>query len=167
MLTEASLSYTNDDKIPVALDLYAKFPDWFQTIFHSGISAGAICAIVLNLVFNWRSTSTDPVDYHNTGEIDVAGDNVGISGSDAPRGAAFDPRDALAAADPNTSPQTLRILADHDPGLHPFIVTNPSAPKDLCDEIKALGDPKVTSLFDKWDDVTDGKFSSRGQDTPA
>ena len=167
MLTEASLSYTNDDKVPVALDLYAKFPDWFQTIFHSGISAGAICAIVLNLVFNWRSTSPDPVDYHNTGEIDVAGDNVGISGSDAPRGAAFDPRDALAAADPNTSPQTLRILAEHDPGLHPFIVTNPSAPKDLCDEIKALGDPKVTSLFDKWDDVTDGKFSSRGQDAPA
>ena len=75
--------------------------------------------------------------------------------------------DALAAADPNTSPQTLRILAEHDPGLHPFIVTNPSAPKDLCDEIKALGDPKVTSLFDKWDDVTDGKFSSRGQDAPA
>ena len=86
---------------------------------------------------------------------------------DGVRAAAFDPRDALTAADPDTPADTLRYLADHDASLHPFIVTNPSAPKDLCDEIKALGDPKVTSLFDKWDDVTDGKFSSRGQDAPA
>lgn len=31
---------------------YGKFPDWFQTIFSSGIASGAITAIVLNLVLN-------------------------------------------------------------------------------------------------------------------
>ena len=44
MLTEASLSYTNDAGQDIALDLYGRFPDWFQTIFHSGISAGALTA---------------------------------------------------------------------------------------------------------------------------
>ena len=136
MLTEANLSYTDrtlgDGPVDVSLDLYHQFPVWFQTIFHSGISAGALCAILLNLLLNFKSTSPDPVEYHNTGEIDVA-DASGLSGSDAPRGGAFDPRDALAAADPDTPPTTLRVLAQHDAGLHPFIVTNPSAPKDLCD----------------------------------
>jgi len=31
---------------------YGRFPEWFQTIFSSGISSGAITAIVLNLVLN-------------------------------------------------------------------------------------------------------------------
>ena len=31
---------------------YNAFPDWFQTIFTSGISAGAIVAILLNLLLN-------------------------------------------------------------------------------------------------------------------
>ena len=160
MLTEASLYYTDrsgDEPVNVKLDLYHQFPDWFQTIFHSGISAGAVCAIVLNLILNTRSTSPDPVDYHNTGEIDVA-----PAASDAPRGPAFDPRDALLAADPATSEETLRYLAERDEGLHPFIVTNPSAPKDLCDWIKGLGDPKVLRLFEKWDGYTHGSFSTRG-----
>ncbi|WP_082043143.1 nucleobase:cation symporter-2 family protein [Rhodococcus sp. MEB064] len=39
----------------VSPDLYDKFPDWFQTIFHSGISAGALCAVVLNLLLNSES----------------------------------------------------------------------------------------------------------------
>lgn len=34
--------------------IYAQFPSWFQTIFDSGISAGAITAIVLNLLLNSR-----------------------------------------------------------------------------------------------------------------
>jgi xanthine permease len=38
----------------VSPDLYTRFPTWFQIIFNSGISAGAITAIVLNLVFNSR-----------------------------------------------------------------------------------------------------------------
>ena len=32
--------------------VYRAFPDWFQTIFTSGISAGAIVAIALNLLLN-------------------------------------------------------------------------------------------------------------------
>ncbi|MBD0860839.1 purine permease [Gordonia sp. zg691] len=165
MLTEAKIYYTDrelgDAPVNVVLDLYTQFPDWFQTIFHSGISAGAITAIVLNLLLNTRSVSADPVDYHNTGEIEVAG-AAGISASDGIRGPAFDPRDALAAADPDTPADTLRYLADHDTSLHPFIVTNPAAPKDLCDHIRSLGDPKVTRLFDTWDGYTDGGFSRRG-----
>ncbi|MGV9714241.1 nucleobase:cation symporter-2 family protein [Gordonia sp. NPDC003424] len=167
MLTESKLYFTDrslgDSPVNVSLDLYHQFPDWFQTIFHSGISAGALTAIVLNLLLNTKSTSPDPVDYHNTGEIEVVTkDGLGLSGADAMRTAAFDPRDALAAADPDTPPDTLRYLAEHDPDLHAFIVTNPAAPKDLCEQIKALGDPKVLRLFETWDGYTEGKFSTRG-----
>ncbi|HET7315655.1 nucleobase:cation symporter-2 family protein [Salinisphaera sp.] len=39
--------------IPMAApSFYAAFPHWFQTIFHSGISAAAIVAVTLNLLFN-------------------------------------------------------------------------------------------------------------------
>ncbi|GAA2018933.1 nucleobase:cation symporter-2 family protein [Nakamurella flavida] len=39
--------------IPVVRDdFYNAFPTWFKTIFHSGISAGAIVAILLNLLLN-------------------------------------------------------------------------------------------------------------------
>ncbi|MFD6416060.1 nucleobase:cation symporter-2 family protein [Streptomyces sp. NPDC060194] len=39
--------------LPVGVPtLYDAFPAWFQTIFHSGISAGCLAAIVLNLLFN-------------------------------------------------------------------------------------------------------------------
>ncbi|NNC23476.1 purine permease [Salinisphaera sp. USBA-960] len=39
--------------IPIASPhFYDNFPDWFQTIFHSGISATALVALVLNLLFN-------------------------------------------------------------------------------------------------------------------
>ncbi|WGW11402.1 nucleobase:cation symporter-2 family protein [Saxibacter everestensis] len=39
--------------IPIAAPtFYDKFPDWFSTIFHSGISSAAIMAILLNLLFN-------------------------------------------------------------------------------------------------------------------
>ncbi|MBY4573620.1 purine permease [Gordonia paraffinivorans] len=165
MLTEAKIFYTDrsgDAPVDVVLDIYAEFPDWFQTIFHSGISAGAITAILLNLLLNTRSVSSDPVDYHNTDDIAVVGTPPGLSASDGVRAPAFDPRDALAAADPDTPPETLRYLADHDPSLHQFIVTNPSAPKDLCDEIRELGDPKVMRVFEAWDGKTEGKFSQRG-----
>lgn len=39
----------------VSPQLYAQFPDWFRIIFNSGISAGAITAILLNLLFNSRA----------------------------------------------------------------------------------------------------------------
>ncbi len=39
--------------IPIAAPtFYDKFPDWFATIFHSGISSAAVMAIALNLLFN-------------------------------------------------------------------------------------------------------------------
>ncbi len=39
--------------IPIAAPtFYDKFPTWFATIFHSGISSAAVMAILLNLLFN-------------------------------------------------------------------------------------------------------------------
>ena len=39
--------------LPIAApSFYDQFPDWFATIFHSGISSAAIMAIALNLLFN-------------------------------------------------------------------------------------------------------------------
>ncbi len=39
--------------LPIAAPaFYDQFPDWFATIFHSGISSTAIMAILLNLLFN-------------------------------------------------------------------------------------------------------------------
>ncbi len=76
--TLAQVSFNNTNILVVAVavgvgllptvspDLYDRFPDWFQTIFHSGISAGALCAVVLNMLLNSESlrdklsTDTDP-----------------------------------------------------------------------------------------------------------
>ena len=39
--------------IPIAVpDFYHAFPEWFQTIFDSGISASAVTAVLLNIFFN-------------------------------------------------------------------------------------------------------------------
>ncbi|MCE3552781.1 purine permease [Pseudonocardia sp. RS11V-5] len=39
--------------IPIAVsDFYSAFPLWFQTIFDSGISAAALVAVLLNILFN-------------------------------------------------------------------------------------------------------------------
>ncbi|MFT4234786.1 MAG: nucleobase:cation symporter-2 family protein [Microbacterium sp.] len=56
----------------VSGDIYANFPDWFTLIFDSGISAGAIVAILLNLLLNGESTKTE----------------ASLAASDAPRGPA-------------------------------------------------------------------------------
>ncbi len=63
--TLAQVSYTNNmnliivatsigfGMLPIAAPaFYDQFPDWFATIFHSGISSSAIMAIALNLLFN-------------------------------------------------------------------------------------------------------------------
>ena len=62
--TLAQVSYTNNmnliivatsigfGMLPIAAPaFYDQFPDWFATIFHSGISSTAIMAILLNLLF--------------------------------------------------------------------------------------------------------------------
>ena len=39
--------------LPIAVpEIYANFPAWFETIFHSGISSAAVMAILLNILFN-------------------------------------------------------------------------------------------------------------------
>lgn len=39
--------------LPIAVpEIYAKFPGWFETIFHSGISSAALMAVLLNLLYN-------------------------------------------------------------------------------------------------------------------
>lgn len=151
-LTEAKLYYTDrsltDSPVNVSLDLYSQFPDWFQTIFHSGISAGAITAIALNLVLNAGRSVSD--------------DESGLAAHDAPRGALPDPLDALRAADPSTPPHRLRTLAEERPELRTIIVTNPSTDRDTCAWIREQGDPQVAAVCQKWDDVTEGRFSARG-----
>ena len=44
----------------VASDFWDEFPDWFVTIFHSGISAASIVAVVLNVFFNVFKPGTPP-----------------------------------------------------------------------------------------------------------
>ncbi|MFJ8180825.1 nucleobase:cation symporter-2 family protein [Streptomyces sp. NPDC094469] len=45
--------------LPVGVPtVYEKFPDWFQTVMNSGISAGCLTAIVLNLLFNHLPSRT-------------------------------------------------------------------------------------------------------------
>ncbi len=61
-------------------DIYAKFPSAFQIIFNSGISAGALTAIILNLVFNSRRVQQKM----DSGDPD-------LSAHDAVRGAAPEP----------------------------------------------------------------------------
>lgn len=149
LLTEAKLYYTTTiggERVSVALDLYHQFPDWFQTIFHSGISAGALTAIILNLALNSSALGADSEP----------------SAHDAPRGPLPDPRDALSAADPDTPVAELRELAEKDPSLHTIIVTNPNADRELCDWIRAQGNPKIDGLYEKWDSQTNGEFSKRG-----
>lgn len=50
IIVAASLGF---GMVPIAAPtFYHQFPNWFETIFHSGISSAAIMAILLNLVFN-------------------------------------------------------------------------------------------------------------------
>jgi xanthine permease len=54
IIVAASLGF---GMIPIAAPtFYHNFPNWFETIFHSGISSAAIMAILLNLLFNHFKT---------------------------------------------------------------------------------------------------------------
>ena len=54
IIVAASLGF---GMIPIAAPtFYDHFPNWFETIFHSGISSAAIMAILLNLTFNHFTT---------------------------------------------------------------------------------------------------------------
>ena len=46
--------------LPIAVpDFYEEFPAWFGTIFESGISAAAVTAVLLNLLFNVAGKEAD------------------------------------------------------------------------------------------------------------
>ncbi|WP_048821373.1 nucleobase:cation symporter-2 family protein [Streptomyces ipomoeae] len=61
--------------LPVGVPtVYAKFPEWFQTVMNSGISAGCLTAIALNLLFNHLPAKT------GSGTAEVA-DASGLPGS--------------------------------------------------------------------------------------
>ncbi|WP_369060110.1 nucleobase:cation symporter-2 family protein [Kocuria rhizophila] len=47
--------------LPIAAPkIYAGFPTWFETIFHSGISSAAVAAVVLNILFNEITVGNPP-----------------------------------------------------------------------------------------------------------
>ena len=51
--------------VPITVpEVYAQIPDWLGHIVESGISAAAITAVVLNLVFNGRGAADEPVATH-------------------------------------------------------------------------------------------------------
>ncbi|PFG38323.1 NCS2 family nucleobase:cation symporter-2 [Georgenia soli] len=72
--TLARVHFTNTNILVVAIsvgvalmptvrpDIYAAFPDWFQLIFDSGISAGALTAILLNLLLNPAQRAVDDAE---------------------------------------------------------------------------------------------------------
>ncbi|WP_454777902.1 nucleobase:cation symporter-2 family protein [Georgenia muralis] len=71
--TLVKVHFTNTNVLVVAIavgiallptvqpEIYANFPSWFQLIFDSGISAGAIAAILLNLLLNREQMNDDHV----------------------------------------------------------------------------------------------------------
>jgi NCS2 family nucleobase:cation symporter-2 len=71
--TLVKVHFTNTNVLVVAIavgiallptvqpEIYANFPSWFQLIFDSGISAGAIAAILLNLLLNRDQLNDDHV----------------------------------------------------------------------------------------------------------
>ena len=67
--------------IPIAAPtFYDQFPDWFATIFHSGISSSAVMAIVLNLLFNHfkRGNSENPSVFAEAAERRISPEVLGL-----------------------------------------------------------------------------------------
>lgn len=49
--------------IPLAVPtFYQNFPSWVETLFHSGITTGSLCAILLNYFFNEMNSKKDKED---------------------------------------------------------------------------------------------------------
>jgi xanthine permease len=69
--------------VPIAVPtFYHAFPDWFQTIFDSGISASAVVAVSLNIVFNVLGGK------HHDGEGPIFAESpaIGVNPDDQPGG---------------------------------------------------------------------------------
>ena len=107
LLTEASLYYTDrsgDEPVNVKLDLYHQFPDWFQTIFHSGHLGGRTVR-----------DHPEPVAQHQI-HLDRPcrlpqhrRDRCRAVGLRRPARPGVRPRDALLAADPATTEETFAV----------------------------------------------------------
>ncbi|GGS99005.1 hypothetical protein GCM10010254_18800 [Streptomyces chromofuscus] len=64
--------------LPVGVPtVYDRFPDWFQTVMHSGISAGCLTAIVLNLLFNHLPLRDRSASEAESGGLPVGGGGGG------------------------------------------------------------------------------------------
>ena len=97
--------------IPIAVpNFYDEFPSWFQTIFDSGISAAAVTAVLLNILFNVLGRKD------NAAPIFADGPAPGVTpefqpGQHAPHGPNTSPRPATSNPAPGA--------ADHEPPAGP------------------------------------------------
>jgi NCS2 family nucleobase:cation symporter-2 len=65
--------------LPVGVpDVYERFPDWFRTVMNSGISAGCLTAIVLNLLFNHLPAKAGPEE--SGSEVAPGSETAGLAG---------------------------------------------------------------------------------------
>ena len=145
LLTEASLYYTDrsgDEPVNVKLDLYHQFPDWFQTIFHSGHLGGRTVR-----------DHPEPVAQHQI-HLDRPcrlpqhrRDRCRAVGLDAPRGPAFDPATHQLAADPATTEETFAVPGLNGTRSAPVHRHQPVGTQGPVRLDQGLGDPKVLRLF--------------------
>ena len=98
-----------------------------------------------------------PVDYHNTGEIDVA-----PSASDAPRGPASDRDALLAAADPATTRGDLAVPGATGRGSAPVHRHQPVGTQGTCATGSELLVIRRCCGCSRSGTATHGDFSKRG-----
>ncbi|MEV7993327.1 nucleobase:cation symporter-2 family protein [Streptomyces sp. NPDC086077] len=68
--------------LPVGVPtVYDRFPDWFQTIMHSGISAGCLTAVALNLLFNHLPAKGGSAGVGEPGGLPVGGGEQAVQKS--------------------------------------------------------------------------------------
>lgn len=134
VIVSASLAFS---MIPVVQEsFYDAFPQWFQTIFHSGISSAAIMAVLLNILFNELRfgnsenpsvfaakpvrflTPTDLRDLQE-GDVFIDGKFVDCDGEEipvVPDEKVEDVRDAIACGEVTATSEIQMIIDGKDPG---------------------------------------------------
>ena len=82
--------------IPIAVpNFYDKFPEWFQVIFDSGITAAAITAVLLNILFNIIGRKTET-------EAPIFAEGPAIAAISEEDEARLDPDSPMARRDPDS-----------------------------------------------------------------
>lgn len=134
VIVSASLAFS---MIPIVQEsFYDAFPQWFQTIFHSGISSAAIMAVLLNILFNELRfgnsenpsvfaakpvrflTPTDLRDLQE-GDVFIDGKFVDCDGEEipvVPDEKVEDVRDAIACGEVTDTSEIQMIIDGKDPG---------------------------------------------------